>query len=174
MNVIFSLARSIEAFLARMTSAILVALGCAVALLMFSAITTRLVGLSFYGAEELTLLAVMWLYMLGAIIASRERAHLSADFVHVMTQREQSIKLARALSSLLSLAIGCFILVWSWELVSWSFEKQQRTPVFRIPWIVSQASVFLAATVMLGYLLRDCWRDFFALWQSSQKGVTRS
>jgi TRAP-type C4-dicarboxylate transport system permease small subunit len=74
--------RLIDTYLGRVLDAIVVAASLAVAgVLLFLVAARYLFGWSVVGMHELALLAAMWLYMTGALIASRRREHLAVDFV---------------------------------------------------------------------------------------------
>ncbi|WP_138471534.1 TRAP transporter small permease [Poseidonocella sp. HB161398] len=135
---------------------VLVALGLAVAVLLAWGIFSRSVlGAPVFGLEELMLIGVMWFYMLGAVMASRERSHLSADFVRVMTRNPRIHRAADIFSTAVSLVVALAFVTWSWSLVSFGLERGQSTPVFGIPWWVSQAALLVAAVLFVAYLLRD-------------------
>ncbi|MGB1239662.1 MAG: TRAP transporter small permease [Pseudomonadales bacterium] len=116
-----------------------------------------------FGLEEVILFSVMWLYMLGAVLASQERTHLSADFVSVLTKRPQIRTACRALASVISLAMALFFVSWSYDLLVWGLKKQQTTPVFQIPMFISQGSLFVASLFFVLYLTRDLLSDLLLL-----------
>ncbi len=148
--------RSIDALLVRIIQPILVVIGLAVALMLAIGIFTRAVlGTPVFGLEEIMLLSVMWFYMLGAALASRERSHLSADFVRVMSSNPKIWRAAALFSTVVSLIVAVLFSTWAWELFIFGLERGQSTPVFGIPWWVSQSSLFVASVLFVIYLLRD-------------------
>lgn len=135
-------------------------------------IFTRIViGSPMFGLEELVLLCVMWLYMLGAILASRERAHLAADFILVITKNVRIISFMNLLATVISLIIAIFFITWSYDLLVWGIQKRQETPVFNFPWYFSQGSLFFASLFMVFYLLRDTVNDFQSFVNSNKEGA---
>jgi TRAP-type C4-dicarboxylate transport system permease small subunit len=112
-----------------------------------------------FGLEEYILMASMWLYMLGAVLASRDRTHLSADFIQVMTSNPKVIKAFQVISTLISLAMAILFSVWAFDLMVWSFNKGQVTTVHQLPWAASQCSLFVASVFLIFYLLRDVLKD---------------
>lgn len=127
-------------------------------------IFTRIViGSPMFGLEEIVLICVMWLYMLGATLAARDRTHLAADFIQVLTKKKKIIKGMNLLASVLSLIIACFFVTWSYELLLWALQKKQTTPVFHIPWYYSQGSLFCASIFFIIYLSRDVINDIRGL-----------
>lgn len=144
-----------DALLARIVHPVLIVIGLAVALMLVVGILARVVGTPIFGLEEIMLLAIMWFYMLGAAMASRERSHLSADFVRVISKNPKIWRIAALFSTAVSLAIAVMFSTWAWELFSFGLERGQSTPVFGIPWWVSQSSLFVASVLFIVYLVRD-------------------
>lgn len=118
-----------------------------------------------FGLEELVLMAAMWFYMLGAVLASHERSHLSADFVKAFAKNRRFRRGVKILSTAISLGICACFFTWSMSLVLWAIERGQITPVFGIPLYVSQASFVVASLLMLVYLVRDLVLDIDAFRQ---------
>lgn len=148
--------RCLDALVVRIINPILALIGLAVALMLAFGIFSRAVlGKPVFGLEELTLMAVMWFYMLGAVLASRERSHLSADFVHVMTSNPKIHRAASLLATVISLGVAAMFVTWAWDLLAFGLKRGQTTPVFGIPQWVSQASLFVAAVAFVIYLIRD-------------------
>lgn len=135
-------------------------LGAFVAFAMVIGIGSRaLLDTPFFGLEELVLMAAMWLYMLGAALASRERSHLSADFIQAFSKNETLNNVTRFIATAISLFIAVLFVTWSYSLFAWGFEKGQVTPVFGIPRYFSQGSLFVASILLLIYTLRDFIND---------------
>lgn len=148
--------RFLDALVLRIINPILAVVGLAVALMLAYGIFSRAVlGKPVFGLEELVLMGGMWFYMLGAVLASRERSHLSADFVHVMTNNPKIHRAASLLATVISLGVAVMFVTWAWDLLSFGLKRGQTTPVFGIPQWVSQASLFVAAVAFVIYLVRD-------------------
>lgn len=138
---------------------IVTVIGLSVALMLAVGIFSRAVlGSPIFGLEEVMLLGIMWFYMLGAALASREGSHLSADFVKVLSKNPRVWRGAAILSTSISLCVAVLFVTWAWDLFSWGVEKGQSTPVFNIPWWVSQSSLFVASILFVVYLVRDLVR----------------
>jgi TRAP-type C4-dicarboxylate transport system permease small subunit len=133
-----------------------VVLSIAVASLMVIEVITRYVlGEPLFGLEEITLICVMWLYMIGASMACRERSHLKAELVQLIVKSQTSLKAIQVLTTLISLVMAVFITLWAFDLVVWGVEKKQSTPVFEIPWFISQSSLLFGGIFFTLYLVRD-------------------
>lgn len=148
--------RSLDACVVRVVQPVLVFLGLTIAVMLAVGIFSRAVlGKPVFGLEELMLMAAMWLYMLGAVLASRDRSHLSADFVQVLSSNPKVLRAASVVSTLISLGVAVMFATWSWNLFAFGLERGQSTPVFAIPWWVSQVSMFVASIAFVIYLIRD-------------------
>lgn len=144
--------------------AVAAAAGLFVALGFVVGIVARsFLGIALFGVEELILMAVIWFYMLGAILASKDRAHLQADFIPVIVKNEQIIIVFRILATVISIGLAILFIMWSNELLQWALTRRQTTPVFSVPMYFSQVSLFTAATFMTLYLIRDLITDIQAL-----------
>lgn len=160
MQMIFS---ALDALVTRIIQPLLVILGLTMAILVFAGVVTRSVfSKPLFGVEELVLLSAMWLYMLGAVVASQERSHLQADFMPLLSNNPHLLACVRVLASGISLIMSIAFVLWSFELFHWSWVKQATTPVFGLPWFVSQASPFVCAVLMTLYTLRDLIIDINA------------
>lgn len=148
----------------RIVGPIAAVIGLLVALGFVVGITARsILGIALFGVEELILLAVVWFYMLGAILASKQRAHLQADFVPVVVKNETVIITVRIVATVISIGLASLFILWSHQLLQWALARGQSTPVFSVPMYVAQASLFVAAIFMALYLLRDLFSDIQAL-----------
>lgn len=135
---------------------LLAILSVVVSVLMVIEVVTRFVFQSpLFGLEEITLICMMWIYMIGAVVASNKRSHLSAEMADLVTSNKRVLALIKVLATFITLVISVFILTWSYDIFAWGLKKQQGTPVFRIPWVVSQSSLFFASIMFLIYLIRD-------------------
>lgn len=150
----------IDNVIATILKAAVIVLGLFVSFALVFGIASRaLFGAPVFGLEELVLMAAMWLYMLGAGLASRERSHLSADFFQAFTDNEALHDTMRIIATTLSVVMAAFFVTWSYSLLSWGVEKGQVTPVFGIPQYFSQGSLFVASILLLLYALRDLIHD---------------
>ncbi|WP_106229570.1 TRAP transporter small permease [Halomonas ventosae] len=160
MNAIVNFFTAFDEKLAMLMKAVVTVLGIFVSFAIVVGIVSRaLLGKPVFGIEELILMAAMWLYMLGAALASRERSHLSADFIQAFSKNRTLNDIARLIATGLSVVMAGFFVAWSYSLFAWGFEKGQVTPVFSIPQYISQASLFVASILLLIYALRDFIHD---------------
>ena len=148
-------------------------IGLFIALAFVVGIVARsMLGIALFGLEELILMAVVWFYMLGAILASKAREHLQADFIPVVVKNETVALSIRILATLISLLMAGLFITWSHGLLQWALARGQSTPVFSIPVYLAQASLFVAAVFMMLYLLRDLAQDIQMLIRHAKGEVT--
>lgn len=154
----------VDRLIAAVIKPLVVVLSLSVALLMVAGIVSReVLGEPLLGLEELILTGVMWLYMMGAALASRERSHLQGDFVQVLTSSQTVRRRVRLLASLITVAMAIVFTVWAFSLLSWGLNRQQSTAVLRIPLYVAQSSLFACSVLMVLYALRDVVHDVRAV-----------
>ena len=170
MNNIFAIFASIDDLIGRIVKPLVIGLSLVVALgLVFGIVMRSGFKSPMLGLEEIVLLSVMWVYMLGAALASRERSHLRADFASVYIKSLRNRQLVQVLASSISLIVVIAFVIWSYSLFEWALLKQQATPVFKIPMYVSQSAMFIASVLILFYTLRDLLNDLSALHKSGSE-----
>ncbi len=136
-----------------------VILSVAVAVLMVTEVVGRyLFTRAFRGLPEIYLMLVMWLYMLGAGLASANDSHLRIGILDQFIQNPKARRAHRIVVTGLTLIITCFFVWWALGLIRWAFQRPQTTPILRLPWLTSQASIMAASLLVMIYSLRD----FFA------------
>lgn len=150
----------LDAGLGGLLKLVVVLTGLAIALMLAAGIFFRSVlQAPVFGLEEIVLFSVMWFYMAGAVLASRDRSHLAADFVTVIFSNPRTLKIIALIAALVSLVMAVFFSTWAWSLVSWGLDRGQSTPVFHLPMWISQASMLFAAVCFVIYLARDVIND---------------
>lgn len=115
-------------------------------------------GYSLVGMHEASLLAAVWLYMAGAVLASRRNEHLVVDFLASSLTSKRVKALHSLLISVLTLIIAGFFALWVWKMLAWGLKRPQTIPVLDIPLVAAQAPLALAAFCAIIYALRDIAR----------------
>jgi len=134
-----------------------------VGLMLFLVLGRYVFGWSVVGTLELVMLFGMWLYMMGALIASRKNEHLVVDFLEqqIVDARLQAIH--RALIAAITLVICLFFIYWSYRMLAWGLRRPQTTPALSIPLYVPQAAIMLTSIGCLLYALRDLVMNLLAI-----------
>lgn len=124
-------------------------------LMFFLVVARYLLGLPVIGLLELIMLAAVALYMTGALIASRNREHLTVDWLAERIRDPRKKAAHDLLIAALTVVVTIFFVVWAYRMFSWGFERPQVTPAYRIPIYVPQFAIGVAAVGCLCYALRD-------------------
>ncbi|SEF85329.1 TRAP transporter small permease [Marinobacterium lutimaris] len=160
MNGILSLISKLDVVIGILIKPIVIILSASVAVMMaYGVITRAILDQPVFGLEEIVLMCAMWLYMFGAVLASRERSHLTADFIQVVCKNTSVIKFFHLLATMISLAMAVMFSIWAYDLLDWALRKGQSTTVFHLPWYISQSSLFVASVLFIFYLIRDFFED---------------
>ncbi len=129
---------------------LVVVLSLLIATLMVGGIVSReFLGQPLLGLEEIVLTCVMWLYMMGAALASREGTHLRGDFIQLLINNPKILAGIRLLAGTISFGLAIVFSIWAFSLMSWGFERQQSTAVLRIPLYVAQSSMFVCSIIII-------------------------
>ncbi len=127
-----------------------------ITILMVTEVVARYIfSISVIGLEEVMLLTVFWLYMMGAVMGTRERSHIRVDIVRLLVKDPQKVDVTKALSALISLIMTGFMIYWSYDLFSWAIERGQTTPALVLPYAISQCTFFVAGILIAVYLLYE-------------------
>lgn len=173
MNKLLGIMAAIDRVLAFIIKPIVVLISLAVAFMLAYGIFSRAVlQVPVFGLEELVLLGAMWLYMLGAALASRERSHLSADFIQVICKNQRVIRVMHMVATLISLFMAIMFATWSYDLLAWGISKGQSSTVLKLPWYLSQSSLFFASVLFIFYLFRDFISDLHDFCSPEQAKTT--
>lgn len=131
-------------------------LSIAVTILMVTEIAARhLFEHAFRGLPEIYLLLVMWLYMLGASLASANRSHLRIGILDQFITSNRSRQIYDLMLAAITFIIMLFFIRWAWGLVAWGIKRPQTTPILYLPWLTSMLSIFVASILITLYGLRD-------------------
>lgn len=126
-----------------------------VGLMFFLVIARYVLGLSVVGLHELIMLAAVALYMTGAVIASRQREHLTIDWIASRITDPRKKAAHELLIALMTVVITCFFMVWAYHMFTWGMKRPQTTPAYQIPLWVPQMAIGVAAVGCFAYALRD-------------------
>ena len=107
------------------------------------------------GVHALTMVAAMWLYMTGALIASQSRQHLVVDALTAQIVSARAIALHRLLVSCITFVIICIFAYWVYRMFLWGSRFSATLPGLDLPLWVPQAAIGLNAVGSVCYALRD-------------------
>ncbi|MFP4482692.1 MAG: TRAP transporter small permease [Thermovirgaceae bacterium] len=123
-----------------------------------------------YGLEEIVVIFAFWLYFTGGAYGSYTRTHITADLVSVYVP-EGGLKAAlMAFSSAVTFGLSGLFTWWGYEFFMFGVQMGARTPVWRIPQVVSYTAVFLGFFMMSFYFFFDLLADLGMLSSFIRKG----
>lgn len=132
------------------------ALSIVVTILMVIEIVARqLFEQSFRGLPEIYLILVMWLYMLGAVLASTNRTHLRISLLDQVITSPSARRIYDLTLATLSLFILMMFIRWAWGLIEWGVKRPQTTPILHLPSLSSMLSIFVCSILVTIYGIRD-------------------
>ncbi|TCP44221.1 TRAP transporter small permease [Rhodovulum marinum] len=148
----------------RFAKYLLTALICIVALGQFVQVITRYVlEIPVMGLEETMLYPTLWLYILGAVNASRENSHIRANVLEIfLSTRLQHIVLA-ILGEIISLIVGFWLLYWAWDFTRYSWRVWKESPTLYIPTFYSDVALVVGLALMMAYTAMHLWRHIRSL-----------
>ena len=136
----------------RFVSILLTGLICLVALGQFVQVITRYVlEIPVMGLEESLLYPTMWLYLLGAVNASRENTHIRANVLEIFLDTERARHLLLVISETLSLAISIWLTIWAWDYLRYAWRVWKESPTLYIPTFYVDVSLVLGLVLMMAY-----------------------
>ena len=124
-------------------------------LMAFLVVARYLLGLPVVGLHELIMLSTVLLYMTGAVIASRNREHLTVNWLSGRILAPRKKALHDLVIALLTVVVTCFFIVWAYWMFYWGLQRPQVTPAYRIPLWIPQLAIGFAAVGCFAYGLRD-------------------
>lgn len=134
----------------RFASLTLTVLICAVALGQFVQVITRYVlEIPVMGLEESLLYPTLWLYMLGAVNASRENTHIRANVLEIFLSTERQHQVLAIIGEVISLAVGLWLTSWAWDFWKYSQRVWRESPTLYLPTFYVDAALFIGMVLMM-------------------------
>ncbi|WP_370278953.1 TRAP transporter small permease [Pontibacterium sp.] len=150
----------------RFVSVLLTGLICLVALGQFVQVITRYVlEVPVMGLEESLLYPTMWLYLLGAVNASRENTHIRANVLEIFLSTRRAHTLLAIIGEVISLVVGCWLTYWAWRFTKYSLRVWKESPTLYIPTFYVDVALITGLVLMMlytAYHLLGHIRELFA------------
>jgi len=138
--------------LERFTQCLLTALICIVALGQFIQVVTRYVlQVPVMGLEETILYPTLWLYILGAVNASRENTHIRANVLEIFLKTERQHTILAIVGELISLGVGLWLLAWAWDYTKYAWRVWRESPTLYIPTFYADIALVSGLVLMMIY-----------------------
>lgn len=112
-------------------------------------ITRYVLEVPVMGLEEVMLYPTLWLYMLGAVNASREDTHIRANVLEIFLRTPRQHTILAIVGEVLSLAVGLWLTYWAWGFTSYSLRVWKESPTLYIPTFFSDIALLLGMVLMM-------------------------
>lgn len=107
------------------------------------------------GLHGIALVAAMWMYMMGALLASYNRSHLEVTFLSQMLTTQYARHIHRLYVSVVTFVIIAFYVYWSYRMFAWSSRFSVTMSELNIPLAVPQSAIYVNALGSIAFALRD-------------------
>ncbi|WP_435661331.1 TRAP transporter small permease [Leisingera caerulea] len=143
---------------------LLTGLICLVALGQFVQVVTRyLLQIPVMGLEETMLYPTIWLYILGAVNASREDTHIRANVLEIAIKTERGHTVLAIIGEIISLTVGLWLLSWAWEYTQYAWRVWKESPTLYLPTFYSEVALVAGLALMMLYTAVHLFRHINAL-----------
>ena len=114
-------------------------------------ITRYVLQIPLMGLEETMLYPAMWLYILGAVNASRENTHIRANVLEIFLKTERQHTLLAIVGELISLVVGLWLMTWAWDFTRYAWRVWKESPTLYIPTFFSEVALVVGLGLMMLY-----------------------
>jgi len=156
-------AAGIEKTVAGVLNTLAILSGLGVVALTGFLVLARFINYSVVGLHEIISTAALLFYMVGAILASRNKAHLMVDWLDQQLTSPRARAIHALIVALLTTTITLIFVYWAYRMLAWGMERPQWTPAYHIPLWLPQMSILLGAVGCVAYGLRDLALSLAAL-----------
>ena len=142
----------------RVAKYLLTTLIIVVALGQFVQVITRYVlQIPVMGLEETMLYPTLWLYILGAVNASRENTHIRANVLEIWLTTERQHTILAIIGEIISLIVGLWLLSWAWDYTRYAWRVWKESPTLYIPTFYSDVALVAGLGLMMIYTAWHLW-----------------
>ncbi len=136
----------------RFVSLLLTGLICLVALGQFVQVITRYVlEIPVIGLDETLLYPTLWLYVLGAVNASRENTHIKANVLDIFLHSKKHRTILAIIGEAISLIVGSWLIYWAWDFTKYSLRVWKESPTLYIPTFYVDIALLTGLVLMMLY-----------------------
>lgn len=138
--------------LERFVQCLLTALICCVAIGQFVQVITRyVVQAPVMGLEETVMFPTLWLYILGAVSASRDNTHIRANVLEIFLKTPLQHTVLAIIGEIVSLVVGFWLLYWAWDYTRYAWRVWRESPTLYIPTFYADVALFTGLALMIVY-----------------------
>ena len=143
----------------RFAQYLLLGLICIVALGQFFQVVTRyILEVPVMGLEETMLYPTLWLYILGAVNASRENTHIRANVLEIFLKTPKQHIILAVIGEVISLIVGIWLLRWAWDFTRYSWRVWKESPTLYIPTFYADVALSIGLALMMLYTIMHLLR----------------
>lgn len=133
---------------------LLICLFLPLTLAMFAeAVARYIIGKGFFAIEDFIGYTAVWLYFVGAAVATHERTQVKAEIVSMIFKSPRTLNITKAVVAAISVVVAAIMTQWAYGLVTFSIESDFRTPVYQVPFVYFQVAILVGAFLMTVYFL---------------------
>jgi len=123
---------------------------------MFAETVARyVIGKGFFAIEDFIGYTAVWLYFIGAAVATHERTQIKAEIASMIFKSPRTLNITKAVVAAISVIVAGIMVQWSYVYVRWSIAMGERTPVYQVPFIYFQSALLVGTILMAIYFLME-------------------
>lgn len=159
----------------RTANYLLTVLICLVAAGQFFQVLTRYVfEIPVMGLEESLLYPTIWLYVMGAVNASRENTHIRANVLEIFLKSPRQHAVLAVIGETLSLMIGCWLTYWAWDFAKYSMRVWKESPTLYLPTFYVDVALIIGMCLMMLFTAAQLWRHIRELGSAAAQSADES
>ena len=108
-----------------------------------------------YAIEEFEVFLAIWFYFMGSAYASYKKQQITADILQAMVKSFATRKHVAIIASLIMVLVSIAFCYYSFDMMAYSWDKQPRTAVWKLPLVWEYFAVLLGFIIMTVYSIRD-------------------
>ena len=130
----------------------------AVTMLVFVQVLLRYVFKApLMGIEELLLFPTIWLYMIGGVLASMKKDHISCGILTLYIHRPRSERIFNLAKDLISVLISSWLAYWAFWYFMYSLNVWKVSDLLYVPMFLGESAIFIGLFFMVIYAILDFW-----------------
>ena len=147
---------NIEKILLRFERAIMLSVGLLLPTMITIGVIFRyILKTDLYAIEEFEVFLAIWFYFMGSAYASYKKQQITADILQAMVKSFATRKLVAIIASLIMVLVSIAFCYYSFDMMAYSWDKQPRTAVWKLPLVWEYLAVLLGFIIMTVYSIRD-------------------
>lgn len=125
------------------------------------------------GVEELLQFPTVWMYMLGAVMASMTRTHIECGMLAVYVKNQKVLSIVAIFKNIVTVVVSLWLTRWCGWYALYSLDKGKVSGLLHIPQFVGDVSLVFGLVFMTIYAIVDlilCFKQTRDLFKSDDSG----